>query len=288
MTGFGVAESVTPEFKCIVEIKSLNSKFLDLSLKLPRALSHKEIEIRNIISRDMKRGKVALSVSIELLAPENNTQKINKDLFQAYYEKLKQLELQSEDNFQDIMKLALQSPDVLTNADNIISEENEQVVIHTIEKAVHQCSEFRNQEGNSLFQVLRNYANSISQSLDQIKKIEPKRLVSIKDRIKTNISELFPNKELDEDRLEQELIFYSEKLDISEEIERLTNHLDYFIKTINNESDGHGKKLGFITQEMGREINTMGSKANNSDIQKLVILMKEELEKIKEQILNIL
>ncbi|MBK6267377.1 YicC family protein [Marivirga sp. S37H4] len=289
MTGFGNAEAQTNSIEIVVEIKTLNSKFLDLTLRLPKLLNHKEIEIRNIISNELVRGKLAVSIQINENNSATKALTINKELFENNFQNLSELEKSTNRKFTDILKMALESPDVMSyNEVNALSEESYEDVKETILKAIRECNHFRTEEGITVATILKDYIVQIEKALDVIISLEPRRLVKIKEKLKTNIIELTESVNFDKDRLEQELIYYSEKLDINEEIERLKIHLNYFQDTISSEATSHGKKLGFITQEMGREINTLGSKANDSDIQEKVIIMKEELEKIKEQILNIL
>jgi uncharacterized protein (TIGR00255 family) len=289
MTGFGNSEAQTNNFEISIEVKTLNSKFQDLSLRLSRVLNAKEIEIRNIINDELIRGKISLSIQINEGASESKQLFINRDLFQSYYNQLKELELVIGRPFNDILKIALESPDVLKNNENSgVSEEEFLVVKETLNLALAECNQYRLAEGNTIATVLKGYVSTIEKSLDIVNTLEPNRISKIREKLKTNISEIVGSVNYDKDRLEQELIYYSEKLDINEEMERLKIHLNYFNDTILSEANSHGKKLGFITQEMGREINTLGSKANDSAIQEQVILMKEELEKIKEQILNVL
>lgn len=289
MTGFGNSEAQTNNFEITVEVKTLNSKFQDLSLRLSRLLNAKEIEIRNIINEELIRGKISLSIQINESASENKQLFINKDLFKSYYEQLKELEQITERTFNDIVKIALDSPDVLKqNEASAISDEDFNTVKETLKSALNECNQYRLAEGTTVSTVLKGYISTIEKSLEIVTNLDPNRISKIKEKLRNNISEIVGSINYDKDRLEQELIYYSEKLDINEEMERLKIHLNYFKDTLLSKATSHGKKLGFITQEMGREINTLGSKANDSAIQEQVILMKEELEKIKEQILNVL
>lgn len=289
MTGFGNSEAQTNNFEITVEVKTLNSKFQDLSLRLSRLLNAKEIEIRNIINEELIRGKISLSIQINESASENKQLFINKDLFKSYYEQLKELEQITERTFNDIVKIALDSPDVLKqNEASAISDEDFNTVKETLKSALNECNQYRLAEGTTVSTVLKGYISTIEKSLEIVTNLDPNRISKIKEKLRNNISEIVGSINYDKDRLEQELMYYSEKLDINEEMERLKIHLNYFKDTLLSKATSHGKKLGFITQEMGREINTLGSKANDSAIQEQVILMKEELEKIKEQILNVL
>ena len=289
MTGFGSAHSTLTEESITVEIKTLNSKFLDLSYKASRLLSAKEIDIRNIITQELVRGKISFSIQIEKNRQDQVELNINQELFSYYLEQYKKLEDIAGRQFNDILKLAYDSPDVLKSKEDVLNEESWNHIHQTIQAAIKDCNRSREEEGEKLSNVLSSYIEAIRSALQEIIKIEPDRLVRIKERLRTQVNELITGKEFDEDRLEQELIYYSEKLDINEEIERLSIHLNSYQEVLKNTKESqHGKKLGFISQEIGREINTIGSKANDAAIQKYVIQMKEELEKIKEQTLNIL
>ncbi len=287
MTGYGKAICELPNKKISIEIKSLNSKQLDLNIRIPSFYKEKEFEIRNIISPRLIRGKVEVSFTTESIYPDK-TSRINTPIVKDYFNQLKEisdeLELTSETDF---LKTILFLPDSLRVEQSQLDEaEWEQIKIH-LDEAVNDIIDFRNQEGKALGNDIIQRVNTIASLLKKIEPLEKPRINRIKERIKENLFEFINPSSFDENRFEQELLFYIEKLDISEEKTRLINHISYFKETVENESSV-GKKLGFITQEIGREINTLGSKANDSDIQKLVIQMKNELEKIKEQILNIL
>lgn len=287
MTGYGLASHETENVKIVVEVKTLNSKFLDLNLKLPRAFTEKELFIRKLISDRLERGKVGLSV--DYLDAETSLPKLslNEALFKAYYDQLKSLSVAVNAETSDIFKIALQSPDVMTSEpQSDANVKNWDVVIQTIEEALERCNQFRLQEGSTLQEQIKASIVTIGELLRKVGEQDPQRTETIRARIKQNIEELSLKGTVDENRLEQEIIFYVEKLDISEEKVRLKSHLDYFLEMM-EQSVSQGKKLGFISQEIGREINTIGSKANDALIQKYVVGMKEELEKIKEQLLNI-
>lgn len=287
MTGYGLASHETENVKIVVEVKTLNSKFLDLNLKLPRAFTEKELFIRKLISDRLERGKVGLSV--DYLDAETSLPKLslNEALFKAYYDQLKSLSVAVNAETSDIFKIALQSPDVMTSEpQSDANVKNWDVVIQTIEEALERCNQFRLQEGSTLQEQIKASIVTIGELLREVGEQDPQRTETIRARIKQNIEELSLKGTVDENRLEQEIIFYVEKLDISEEKVRLKSHLDYFLEMM-EQSVSQGKKLGFISQEIGREINTIGSKANDALIQKYVVGMKEELEKIKEQLLNI-
>jgi uncharacterized protein (TIGR00255 family) len=288
MTGFGHAEAQSENIAVEVEIKTLNSKFLDLSLKLPKVLNTREIEVRNLITQKLIRGKASVSINISKKNKQLSLPKIDQELFAAYLEKLSELEETNGRKFHDSMKMALEAPEIMKYDDEQLSDEDNQLIIETLKNALDKCNEFRNTEGKTVGDILSGYINTISEKLGKAKEIEPKRMEKIRTRLQTNIKELTQSVDYDQERLEQELIYYSEKLDVNEEVERLSIHLKYFLDTIKSKAESHGKKLGFISQEIGREINTLGSKANDSDLQEQVIQMKEELEKIKEQSLNVL
>lgn len=272
------------------EVKTLNSKFLDLSLKLPRQFSEKEHEIRNLVQGILERGKVNLALDF---IPKKSNQipvTINEELFQAYFEKYQNLANSVVAEKSELFKLALQSPSVIVNmaSDEATEAEEEwELIQKVIIQALQKCDQFRKDEGESLFEKLKENIQVIESALQQVKAIEGQRKDRIKNRIRSNFQDWIEENDFDQNRFEQELIYYFEKLDITEELVRLETHLNYFIKVLNEETQ-QGKKLGFISQEIGREINTIGSKANDAGMQKWVILMKDELEKIKEQTLNVL
>jgi uncharacterized protein (TIGR00255 family) len=288
MTGFGQASLDNGQLQIHVEVKSLNSKFLDLNLRLPKTFSEKELEVRNMISEMLERGKVSVAVELEQIAGTEVKQSYNEALFVAYYTELKKLADKVYAPYENLFQLALNSPDVIKNAlADTLSEDQWQQVKELLLQALRQCNAFRVDEGKVLETMLKGCCLSIEENLERIKELDPKRVERIKERIRNNVAALFNEEGFDKNRLEQEIIFYIEKLDINEEKVRLKSHLDYFIKAL-QEPQSNGKKLGFISQEIGREINTIGSKSNDADIQKHVVLMKEELEKIKEQLNNVL
>ena len=288
MTGFGIAEAQNDTIAVEVEIKTLNSKFLDLSLKLPKVLNAKEIEIRNLITQMLIRGKASVSIKVSEKNKQLSLPTIDNELFSAYLERLSELEELNGRKFHDIMKMSLEAPEVIKYEEDQITEDDHVLIIETLKKALRKCSEFREAEGKTVSDILGSYIITISKKLEIAKEIEPKRMEKIRTRLQNNLKELTQSVDYEQERLEQELIYYSEKLDVNEEVERLAIHLKYFLDTLKSKAESHGKKLGFISQEIGREINTLGSKANDSDLQEQVIQMKEELEKIKEQSLNVL
>jgi uncharacterized protein (TIGR00255 family) len=282
MTGFGKASLQLPTKKITVEIKSLNSKGLDLNVRMPSVYREMELGLRNQISQLLERGKVDFSLYIEVTGEETST-KVNAPIVKAYIAQMRAI-LPDADNT-ELMKMAVRMPDALkTERDEI--DENEWKQIQTvINEALQNIGQFRKDEGQSLETEFNTRINNIRYLMNEAVSFDAERVETVKSRLRTALDELKAN--VDENRFEQELIFYLEKYDITEEKVRLGNHLDYFIATVNG-NEANGRKLGFITQEMGREINTMGSKSNHTEMQKLVVMMKDELEKIKEQVLNVL
>lgn len=288
MTGFGASTHDDGRVQLHVEVKSLNSKFLDLNLRLPKIFADREIEIRNLVSEKLERGKVSLSIEFQRYGDQSLKQSYNETLFVNYYAELKKLADKVVAPYDELFQLALNSPDVIQG--NIRDESNDEdwdlFKRHFLE-AIQKCDQFRRAEGNVLDGVLKDCCRLIHENLIKIEALDPKRVDRIRERLRGNVVSFFGEEGFDTNRLEQEIIFYVEKLDINEEKVRLKSHLDYFLKIL-AETQSNGKKLGFIAQEIGREINTIGSKANDAEIQKHVVVMKEELEKIKEQLNNIL
>ena len=282
MTGFGKASMQLPNKKITVEVKSLNSKNLDLNVRLPQAFREKELELRNVIAKDLERGKVDFSIFSEVTAEETSS-KINAPIVLSYIEQMKNIIPDADAT--ELMKMAVRMPDSLKVERQEIDENEWESIQTAITEALQYINEFRRQEGAKLEIEFRNRIENIRNFMNQAIALDPERIAIVKERLRNNLVELQAN--VDENRFEQEIIYYLEKLDITEEKVRLTNHLDYFIETIEG-SEANGRKLGFISQEMGREINTMGTKSNHSEMQKLVVQMKDELEKIKEQVLNVL
>ena len=288
MTGYGKATAELPDKKINVEIKSLNSKAMDISTRIAPTYREKEIEIRNEVSKALERGKVDFSLWIEKKECAESATPINLALVQGYYDQILTISENlnipvPHDWFQTLLRL----PDVMSKPEiQELSDEEWQVVLKTILETLEHLTEFRKQEGAALEQKFREKISNITNLLKLITPFEKERIEKVKERI-TDALEKRLSIDYDKNRLEQELIFYIEKLDINEEKQRLTNHLKYFITTLEN-GHGQGKKLGFIAQEMGREINTLGSKSNHAEMQKIVVQMKDELEQIKEQVLNIM
>ena len=286
MTGFGKGEAALRNKKITVEIRSLNSKQLDLSLRLPAVYRQSEYEIRNLIARTIQRGKVDVFVTVESQAVETSAH-INREVFREYLRQMNDtLSFSGIDaGYDAILPVIMRLPDVVATEAEAISEEEHAALLAAVEAAAAHLDAFREQEGAILIADLLRRVELIEQYKTEVVPFEKARTETVKARILDNLSKLAVD--VDRNRLEQEMIFYLEKLDITEEKVRLTNHCNYFREVASSE-EGAGRKLGFIAQEMGREINTMGSKANEPNIQLLVVKMKDELEKIKEQVLNIL
>jgi uncharacterized protein (TIGR00255 family) len=287
MTGFGQSSRDDGQVQISVEVKSLNSKFLDLNLRVPKIFSDKEIEVRNTISEKLERGKVTVNIEFIRVGEDEIKQSYNHNLFAAYYAELKRLADQVIAPYDGLFDTALNSPDVIQNKtkDRTSDEEWEKVKV-CITEAIEKCENFRKAEGKVLGTMLEGCCAIIEQELKKIETLDPKRVDRVRERLKGNVVSFFGEEGYDTNRLEQEIIFYIEKLDINEEKVRLKSHLDYFTQIL-REVQSNGKKLGFISQEIGREINTIGSKASDAAIQKHVVVMKEELEKIKEQLNNV-
>ena len=287
MTGYGKASIAYQDKKITVEVKSLNSKAFDLSARIAPLYREREMEIRNILSKSIERGKVDFSIWIEK-ENGNDATPINAALVNNYYQQIKAISSQTGiEEPKDWFSLLLRMPEVMTRTEvEELTEEEWKAVQKAIDLALEQFTNFRKQEGLALYNKFTEKINNIAQLLKDIEPYEQMRVEKIKQRILDGLKTL-PEVDYDKNRLEQELIYYIEKLDINEEKQRLTNHLKYFIDTM-NEGHGQGKKLGFIAQEMGREINTTGSKSNQAEMQNIVVRMKDELEQIKEQVLNIL
>jgi uncharacterized protein (TIGR00255 family) len=286
MTGFGKASTELERRKVTVEVKSLNSKQLDLSVRLPNLYKEHEMEIRNQLSRQLERGKVDFLIYVENIGNETPTQ-INQSIVEGYYNQIKESARKlGIDTPADWYQVILRMPDVLKYESQEVDELEWNAVSQVIDEAVKQLLAFRKQEGEMLTNLFKEKVANISSLLTDIEPFEAERVEKIKARI-TEALHKIEDFDYDKNRFEQEMIYYIEKLDINEEKSRLTNHLGYFLETMKS-GPGQGKKLGFIAQEMGREINTMGSKSNHADMQQIVVRMKDELEQIKEQVLNVL
>ena len=288
MTGFGKVTAELPSKKVTVEIKSLNSKQLDLSVRIPTIYKDKELALRSQLLQTLERGKVEFGIYFETIGAAD-TPRINQDAVVEYYEQLKaiseKLGIPAPANWAELQPI-LRLPDVVKAEVSEPDETEWEAIQHLVDDAIGQLNEFRTQEGAMLERLFREKVANIATLLEEIASYEKERIDKIKTRIEENLEKL-ASQDYDKNRFEQEMIYYIEKLDINEEKNRLDNHLKYFLETLDN-GRGQGKKLGFITQEMGREINTMGSKSNHAEMQKIVVKMKDELEQIKEQVLNVL
>lgn len=282
MTGFGKASLQLPTKKITVEIKSLNSKGLDLNTRIPLNYREMELGIRNKIAAQLERGKVDFSVFVEITG-EETTSKINAPIIKGYINQMKAVLPNADET--ELMKMAVRMPDALKTEREDVDENEWKQLEKTINEAISNIQNFRKDEGISLEKEFLLRIGNILSYMKEAVNYDQERIETIKNRLRNSLEDL--KIEIDENRFEQELIFYLEKYDITEEKVRLENHLNYFIETLAG-NEANGRKLGFIAQEMGREINTMGSKSNHSEMQKLVVMMKDELEKIKEQVLNVL
>lgn len=287
MTGYGIASYDSGKTKYTVEIKSLNSKFLELSLRLPKIFSEKEFQLRNDCSKQIDRGKVNLSINVEQANSNVKAAGIDRELLKHYYNQLKSVSDELNEPGGNLLQLALGLPEVVKYEEDTVSDDEWKLVEKTFQQAMANFQKFRSDEGNVLEADIKMRIGIILKNLELVEIEEPKRVPVIRERLNQFLSEAVGAESIDKNRFEQELIYYIDKLDITEEKIRLKSHCDYFIETLKN-ADANGKKLGFISQEIGREINTLGSKANDAAMQKLVVGMKEELEKIKEQLLNVL
>ena len=282
MTGFGKASLQLPSKKITVEIKSLNSKGLDLNTRMSSIYREMELGLRNQISQLLERGKIDFSLYIEVTGEETSS-KINVPILKGYMNQLKAVNAAADDT--ELLKMAIRMPDALKTEREEIDEKEWQEIQKVIHQALENIVQFRKDEGASLEIEFQMRIAKIRTLMNEAVAYDAERVATVKTRLRTALEELKAS--VDENRFEQELIFYIEKYDITEEKVRLENHLNYFIETLSG-NEANGRKLGFITQEMGREINTMGSKSNHAEMQKLVVMMKDELEKIKEQVLNVL
>ena len=284
MTGFGKATGSFQGKKVTVEVRSLNSKTLDLNVRIASNYRELEPQIRNIISAELDRGKIDVNINIDSTGDTKNFS-INKDLAKAYFQDLKDVNSLIGGSTEDYLSLILRMPEIYNNEREELGDEEKSWLLSLCQDACASLNEFRRQEGLALENEFNQRIGEIKSLLEQVPKYEQERIEIVRSRIKKGLEEL-QNIQFDTNRLEQEMIFYIEKLDVSEEKMRLSNHLDYYLETMILPKSG--KKLGFISQEIGREINTLGSKSNQADMQKLVVDMKDSLEKIKEQILNTL
>jgi len=281
MTGFGKSLTQIPNKKITVELKSLNSKNFDLNARIPSQYREKELDLRNIISGSLNRGKVDLSIYVEYTGEQTSTN-VNTEVVKNYMDQLRDIVNASEI---ELLKMAVKMPDALKTERDEIDDEEFKAIEEAVKAALVEINNFRSDEGEALEKDLQLRISNIQKLLKEVISIDPDRVDAVRERLRKGIEEI--KEQADENRFEQEIVYYIEKFDITEEKVRLDNHLDYFQKTLNSE-DSNGRKLAFISQEIGREINTIGSKSNYAPMQQLVVQMKDELEKIKEQILNVL
>lgn len=287
MTGYGKAEKQYQNKKISIEIKALNSKQCDINIRLPQNIRNKEIEMRKVLTEQLNRGKISCSVYYEV-TDESRAALINHQVVKSYVNQIQDIASDLSLNFdQELLRTALQMPESIEKTEEELSEEEFKVIKSIMEKAIQDLVSFREQEGEALKNDLRERLELLKRYLSEIGNTEENRIERLKERLNNKLDELKGNYDIDENRFEQEVIYYIEKLDITEEKVRLKNHFDYFMELI-QEDKPMGKKLNFLSQEIGREINTIGSKANDSDMQKIVVQMKDELEKIKEQLMNVL
>jgi len=282
MTGYGKSVLQLPTKKVTIEIKSLNSKNLDLNARMPSIYREKELGLRKLIGKQLGRGKIDFSIYVETTGEETTTQ-LNKPVVKQYIKQLK--EVVNEGLETELLKMAVRFPDALNTERDEIDENEWGNILEEINSALSKISTYRLDEGLVLESDFRKRITTISELLKKVIAMDPERIVGVRERLRKGVEEI--KEKVDENRFEQELVYYIEKFDITEEKVRLQNHLEYFISSLDS-SDSNGKKLGFIGQEIGREINTIGSKSNYAPMQKLVVQMKDELEKIKEQLLNVL
>jgi uncharacterized protein (TIGR00255 family) len=287
MTGYGKSICELPSKTVTIEIKSLNSKQLDVFTRIPNIYKLKELDIRNTISRYLTRGKVELNITYEN-NDTNSTAKINVPLVKEYYSQLRELinELDPDEN-ETLLQTIMRFPDALKVDKEEFNEKEWNKLDEKLIEALGAIKEFRLQEGEALKKDILDRVQQIKSLLKEIVQFEKDRILRIRDKLRNSLSEVLEQEKVDENRFEQELVYYLEKVDITEEKVRLENHCDFFVE-VANDTESIGKKLGFIAQEMGREINTIGSKANHTEIQRIVVQMKDELEKVKEQLMNVL
>ena len=286
MTGFGKAEGQLDSKKVTIQLKSLNSKQTDVTVKVPSSFKEKELSYRKILAEKLSRGKVEMYLSYEA-AESAASYSIDQKLFKSYFSQLTELENNLKTNSGDLFASILRLPDVIKNNEEELEADEWKKVEEILNEAIKNLIDFRLEEGKSLEDDLSNQISAIDELLQEALKYDAERTEIVRERLRSNLADLENKEKVNEDRFEQEMIYYLEKYDISEEKVRLKTHCDYFKKTM-AEDTGQGKKLGFISQEIGREINTLGSKANHAEMQKLVVQMKDHLEKIKEQVLNVL
>ena len=289
MTGYGAGSASDDKVKYSVELKSLNSKFLELGMRLPKAVADKELQIRGACAKRIERGKVNLSIDVEYSDQTAHAARINAVLFEKYYLQLQELAQQTGSAVEagDLFRMAMTLPEVVNQEEQSADEQEGELLMQAFEQAFEAFDRFRRDEGAVLKEELKGRLQGILELLTQVEAEETDRVPLIRERISQYLDRTVGRENVDMNRFEQELIYYIDKLDITEEKVRLRSHCQYFLQAL-DATDANGKKLGFISQEIGREINTLGSKANHAGIQQMVIRMKEELEKVKEQLLNVL
>ncbi len=287
MTGYGSAESVTDRYTLKIEIRSLNSKFLDLLLKAPKEFGDKELEMKSLVGSHLVRGKISLALEFALSTATSSAVSVNEELFKSYYDQFDKLADTYAANRDELFKLALHAPGVLEQDEDIKELIDWPSILSSMKEAIAACDKFRVDEGTKLEAALRSNIDSIQSGLERVNALDEERVRAIRTRLEQAIDEIKDRVKVDINRFEQELIYYLEKLDISEEKVRLQSHLTYFLEVLDG-PESNGKKLGFISQEIGREINTIGSKSNHAEMQRVVVQMKDDLEQIKEQVLNVL
>jgi len=285
MTGFGRATNAINDKTITIEIRSLNSKFTDIRFKMPQAYKEKEHELRKLISDKAQRGKIDITIDLKSLNGDGEYA-LNQALFTKYYKELHQLSVELAMPSADIMQAILRIPNVVSSASDTVDESEWQAVLDTINDALNNFTSFRLEEGGAMEKDCRSRIESILQLLSELKPLESERVTKLRQKINKHMEEYVGKDNIDANRFEQEILYYLEKMDITEEKVRLGQHCKYFLEVLDSKETIKGRKINFISQEMGREINTLGSKANSSEIQRRVVKMKDELEKIKEQILN--
>ncbi len=286
MTGYGKAEIELQGSTYSIEIRTLNSKQMDINIRIPQVFKSKEVEIRNMLGQQLQRGKVDFNMA-NVSQKSNNNLRLNQAIVKQYYAELTAMANELGEETDNLLAVITRLPDVFSAEEEEMGDNEWELLKEAIEKAIAQVNQFRTQEGRILAKEFRQHIEEILRLLQQVPQYESPRIERIKERIQKSLEENFANVQYDKNRLEQEIIFYIEKLDITEEKIRLKKHCDYFLEVLQSE-ETVGKKMGFVLQEIGREINTLGSKANDAAMQKLVVHMKDALEKIKEQMLNIL
>ncbi len=288
MTGFGRHTIALNGSNITVEVKVVNSKLLDLNLRVPASIREKEMELRKMISQELTRGKAEINISVENDGAGDQEYHINKSQAKRYFESIKEITTELNISSDDALTSLMRMPEVIVAANAELSAEEWTNLKMAMEKALDQTTSFRKQEGESLEADFIERVNIILKKLAEVVVVEPRRSEQVRKKILQHLEEFLDNEKTDKNRFEQEMIYYVEKQDITEEMVRLKTHCNYFLETLEADAVSKGKKLNFISQEMGREINTIGSKAGDADIQKIVVEMKDELEKIKEQLSNVL